>query len=110
MGVPVSRHIIMPRLPEFLRRHPGLRLECLVMTHIKDMHASGVDLLLQPGEPPESGVIARKVSQTRYGVYAAPKYLETAGELETPKDLLRHRCLVHKPPFMNSPLDECEFE
>lgn len=110
MGVPVSRHIIMPRLPEFLRRHPGLRLECLVMTQIKDMHASGVDLLLQPGEPPTSGVIARKVAQTRYGVYAAPKYLEAAGEPLHPQDLLRHRCLVHKPPFMNVPWDEWEFE
>lgn len=110
MGVPVSSHIIMPRLPEFLRRHPGLRLECLVMTRIKDMHASGVDLLLQPGEPPESGVIARKVAQPRYGVYASPKYLETAGEPASPEDLLRHCCLVHKPPFMNSPWNEWEFE
>lgn len=110
MGVPVSSHIIMPRLPEFLRRHPGLQLECLVMTRIKDMHASGVDLLVQPGEPPESGVIARKVAQARYGVYAAPKYLETAGEPASPDDLLRHRCLVHKPPFMNTPWNEWEFE
>jgi DNA-binding transcriptional LysR family regulator len=110
MGVSVSRHIIMPRLPEFLRRHPGLQLECLVMTQIRDMHASGVDLLLQPGEPPESAVIAYKVAEVRLGVYAAPKYLETAGEPTNPEDLLRHRCLVTKPPFFDLPRDEWEFE
>ncbi len=110
MGVPVSRLIIMPRLPEFLQRHPGLLIECLVMTRIKDMHASGVDLLLQPGEPPESAVIARKVLDFKWGVYAAPKYLETAGEPASPEDLLRHRCLVNKPPYVNLPHDEWEFE
>ncbi len=110
MGVPVSRLIIMPRLPEFLQRHPGLLIECLVMTRIKDMHASGVDLLLQPGEPPESAVIARKVVDFKWSIYAAPKYLETAGEPASPEDLLQHRCLVNKPPYLNLPMDEWEFE
>lgn len=102
--------IIMPRLPEFLRRHPGLQIECLAMTRIKEMHESGVDLLLQPGEPPESGVIARKLAQGRLGVYAAPKYLETAGEPASPEDLLRHRCLIAQLAFFNLPRDEWEFE
>jgi len=110
MGVPVSCHIIMPRLAEFLQRHPGLQIECLVMTRIRDMHASGVDLLLQPGEPPESAVIARKVMDFKWSVYAAPKYLETFGEPASPEDLLRHRCLVNKPPYVNLPQDEWEFE
>jgi LysR family transcriptional regulator, transcriptional activator for dmlA len=103
-------HIIMPRLPEFLRRHPGLQIDCLLITRIKEMHESGVDLLLHPGEPPESGVIARKLVQGRLGIYAAPKYLETAGEPVSPEDLLWHRCLIAKPAFFNLPRDEWEFE
>jgi DNA-binding transcriptional LysR family regulator len=110
MGVPQSRQIIMPRLPEFMRRHPGLQLECIVLTQVKDMHASGVDLLLRVGEPEDSGLIARKVGDLRFGVYAAPSYLDNAGEPATPDDLLRHRCLVHKAPVATKPLDTWEFE
>ncbi len=110
MNVPMSRHIIMPRLPEFMRRHPGLRIECLVLNQVKDMHAGGLDLLFRAGDPPESGLIARKLMQFRFGVYAAPNYLETMGEPAIPEDLLRHRCLVHKPPSVTKPWDEWEFE
>lgn len=109
MGVPLSREIIMPRIHEFLRRHPGLQLECLVLTQVKDMHAGGVDLLLRVGEPGESGLIARKIAQLKFGVYAAPSYLDGAGEPVNPDELVKHRCLVHKAPIRNQPLDEWEF-
>ena len=32
------------------------------------MHASGVDVLLRIGDPPDSGVIARKLMETKFGV------------------------------------------
>lgn len=110
MGVPQSREIIMPRLPEFMRRHPGLQLECIVLTQVRDMHASGVDVLLRVGEPEDSRLVARKVAELKFGVYAAPSYLESTGEPERPEDLQNHRCLVHKAPVAVKPLDEWEFE
>jgi DNA-binding transcriptional LysR family regulator len=110
MGVPISRNIVMPRLPEFTRRHPELSVECLVLTHIKDMHASGIDVLVRAGEPPQSELIARKIMTLRFGVYAAPRYLQAAGVPGKPQDLMAHRCLIHKPPFSSKPLDQWEFE
>jgi DNA-binding transcriptional LysR family regulator len=111
LGTSMGESVIMPRLYEFMRRHPGLRIECLLQTQIKDMHASGVDLLLRAGDPPDSGVIARKLSEVKLGVYAAPKYLESAGEPATPQDILRHRCVIYvSPHLMNKPWNEWEFE
>ena len=110
MGVPHSREIIMPRLPEFMRRHPGLQIECLVLTQVKDMHAGGVEILLRVGEPEDSSLVARRVADLRFGVYAAPAYLDGAGMPADPGELVRHRCLVHKAPVRNQPLDEWEFE
>src|SRR6267378_5578736 len=110
LSVTMSRSIVMPRLSEFMRRHPGLKLEFLVLTQIKDMHASGVDLMLRAAEPPESGVIARKLVDIRFGVYASPKYLEIAGEPAMPQDLLRHRCLIFLAPHDNKPRNEWLFE
>ncbi len=110
LSVTISRSIVMPRLSEFIRRHPGLKLEFLVLTQIKDMHASGVDLMLRAEEPPESGVIARKLVDSKPGVYASPKYLQTAGEPATPQDLLRHRCVIFVPPHDNKLRNEWLFE
>jgi len=52
LSVTMSRSIITPRLSEFMRRHPGMKLEFLVLTQVKDMHASGVDLMLRAGDLP----------------------------------------------------------
>ena len=74
IGMPavVSLHVVMPALPGFLRRHPDLKLESRVVKQVKEMHSGGFDVLLRVGEPPDSELIARKVAQINYGVYAAP--------------------------------------
>jgi LysR family transcriptional regulator for bpeEF and oprC len=110
MAVPISRTVIMPRLPAFIRRHPALQVECFVITQVRDMHAGGFDVMLRAGTPPTSDLIARKIADLRFGVYAAPAYLRAAGEPAHPDDLVRHRCLVHKPPVELRPWDEWEFE
>ena len=111
LGEAMGTLVIMPRLHEFMRRHPDLRIECFLQNQIKDMHASGVDVLLRPGDPPDSGVIARKLAEMKFGVYAAPRYLESAGEPATPQEILRHRCIIFvSPHLMNKPRNEWEFE
>lgn len=110
MHVPISRHVIMPRLPEFMRRHPDLKLECLLLAQIKDLHAAGLDVLVRAGEPPEVDLVARKLAEIKLGVFAAPAYLDEAGAPEAPEDLLRHRCLIHQPPSAARPWDEWTFE
>jgi DNA-binding transcriptional LysR family regulator len=110
MHVPISRHVIMPRLPEFMRQHPELKLECLLLAQVKDLHAAGLDVLLRAGEPPEVDLVARKLAEIKLGVFAAPAYLAEAGVPETPEDLPRHRCFVHKAPLASRPLDDWTFE
>jgi len=100
----------MPALPHFLRRYPNLQLQIHMQTQPKEMHVEGVDVLLRIGDPPPSGLIARPLARIRYAIYAAPEYLKIAGTPASPDDLLRHRCLVFKPPWMTKPLDEWEFE
>ncbi|HYG55485.1 MAG TPA: LysR substrate-binding domain-containing protein [Burkholderiales bacterium] len=109
LHVPINRNIVMPRVGEFMRRHPALRIECLVLSQIKDMHASGVDVLVSATTPSGSDLVARKLATLRFGVYAAPSYLAAAGEPRKPEDLAHHACLVHRPPYLNKPLDEWEF-
>ncbi len=110
LGVPLSRNVIMPLLPAFLRRHPHLRLVFHIQSLPQEMHAEGVDLLLRIGESPESALIARKIGQIRHAVYASPHYLKIGGAPANPDDLLRHSCLVIKPAGTSRPLDEWAFD
>ena len=110
VAIPLSRNVIMPLLPEFLRRHPQLRLEFHVQSQPKDMHAEGVDVLIRISDPPVSNLIARKIGQIRHAVYASPRYLKAAGAPKTPDDLRNHLCLVIKAVGMNRPLEEWEFQ
>ena len=110
LAIPLSRNVIMPLLPEFLRRHPQLRLEFHVQSQPKDMHAEGVDVLIRISDPPVSNLIARKIGQIRHAVYASPQYLKVAGAPKTPDDLRNHLCLVIKATGMNRPLEEWEFQ
>src|SRR2546423_2441405 len=66
LSVPLNRHIIMPAVVTFMRRHPGLRLQCFTLTQPKEMHAQGVDVLLRVGDPPDSDLIARKLAALRF--------------------------------------------
>jgi LysR family transcriptional regulator for bpeEF and oprC len=110
MHSPISRQIVMPRLPEFLRRHPRLRLECLLLSQLKDMHASGTEVIIRPGPLPDTRLVARRLATLRLAPYASPVYLRDAPPLEHPSHLARHRCLVHKPISAPRPWDTWIFE
>ena len=110
LAVPLSRNVIMPLLPTFLRRYPQLRLEFHIQREPKEMHAEGVDVLIRISEPPVSDLIARKIAQIRHAVYASPRYLELAGAPKTPDDLSRHTCFVMKMQAMSRPQVEWEFQ
>jgi LysR family transcriptional regulator, transcriptional activator for dmlA len=109
LNIPVSRWIIMPAIAKFRRRHPELRIEILVLTQVKEMHAEGVDLMLRVTEPPD-GLIARRIGTVRFAVYGSPDYLDRAGVPAEPGDLLHHSCLVYRYPGLGKPLDEWVFE
>ena len=110
IAAPLSRNVIMPLLPEFLRRYPQLRLEFHIQSQPKDMHAEGVDVLIRISDPPVTNLIARKIGQIRHAVYASPQYLRVAGTPKTPDDLRNHLCLAIKAVGMSRPLDEWEFQ
>jgi DNA-binding transcriptional LysR family regulator len=100
----------MPAIARFTRRHPDLRMEMLVLTQMKEMHAEGVDLMLRVTEPPDSGLIARRIGAVRFALYGSPDYLDRAGVPADPDDLLRHSCLVHRYPGHGNRFDEWTFE
>ena len=99
MTVPISRTVISPAA-DVHAASSALHVECLVLSQVKEMHAGGLDLMLRAGTPPESGLIARKIADIHFGVYAAPAYLEVAGEPRDPDQL---RASLFRPQASRGP-------
>ena len=57
------------------------------------------------GEPELSGLVARKLLETRILTCAAPGYLARHGTPEHPRDLERHECLMFRDPVTGRPFD-----
>ncbi len=100
IGIPsgVSRHIVMPRIAEFMRRFPDISLHIMNTSSIRDMHVSGADINIHVGEMADSSLVSRTLGWLHFGVYGAPDYLRIRGTPRHPEELSRHCCLVHKSP------------
>lgn len=84
---PFARLILMPALPDFHRRYPGIQLDMGVSDRVVDVIGDSVDCVLRGGEVTVPSLIARRIGKLQMGVYAAPDYLRSAGTPEHPSEL-----------------------
>ena len=84
---PFARLILMPAVPDFHRRYPGIQLDVGVSDRVVDVIGDNVDCVLRGGEVTVPSLVARRVGQLQMGMYAAPYYLRSAGTPEHPSDL-----------------------
>jgi DNA-binding transcriptional LysR family regulator len=100
-----ARLVLVPRLPGFLEKHPALSIEIMVRDTLGDLVAEGFDATVRFGEPEPSGLVARKLLETRILTCAAPAYLARHGTPEHPRDLECHECLMFRDPLTGRPFD-----
>jgi DNA-binding transcriptional LysR family regulator len=98
-----ARLILAPRLPSLIDRHPGLEIELITRDAIGDLVAEGFDIAVRFGEPEPTGLIARKLLETRIVTVAAPNYLERHGRPKAPADLVGHTCIQFRDPWSGRP-------
>jgi LysR family transcriptional regulator, regulator for bpeEF and oprC len=91
VSVAFGRRVLMPALPEFLERYPGIRIEVGCTDRVVDLLEEGVDCVVRAGEPAESALVARRLGLLDFICCAAPSYLARCGVPEHPRDLVQHR-------------------
>lgn len=94
---PLGHARILPALPAFRARHPGVQLEVDVSNRTADF-ADGHDLAVRGRTPPDSGLVVRPLLDAELVVVASPDYIARAGVPQTPDDLARHDCLQFRRP------------
>jgi len=101
MPMGVARTIILPRLPEFMRAHPGLEIEFSSTDRRVDLVREGFDCVMRVGALGDSTLVARPLGHYRIINCASPEYLAAFGMPETLEDLTRHR-LIHYVPTLGA--------
>lgn len=90
----IARRVVLPRLPEFLERHPRLEIEISTTDRRVDLVHEGFDCVVRAGTLQDSGLVARRLGQMRQINLASPAYLQRHGTPRTLADLAQHR-VVH---------------
>ena len=88
-----TSRILSPALPEFLRRHPELRVELRVTTAHLEFLQNGVDAAIRmiPDQPGSSDSV--RIGAAPSVLCASPDYLAEHGTPVRPDDLIHHACL-----------------
>jgi LysR family transcriptional regulator for bpeEF and oprC len=94
----VGRAAIIPRLDDFERRYPDIRLELSMSDGPADLNEEGIDCAVRVGELEDSSLIARKIGYLRNVVCASPDYLVKHGAPRSIEDLKHHRCINYVYP------------
>lgn len=87
---PLARHFMLPGLPRFLERYPGIQLRIGEGERYVDLVREGVDCVLRVGKPTDSSMIGRQIALLEEGTYASPAYLERHGHPASPAELDGH--------------------
>jgi DNA-binding transcriptional LysR family regulator len=87
-------HAVIPRLPDFLKDHPRLRVELLMSDLRQALISEGVDLAFRFGPLDDSTATARRLGSIQRVLVASPAYLRRAGRPKVPADLNSHALLV----------------
>ncbi len=94
----VSYHLLLPVLPEFVRRYPEVELDLDFNDRIVDLIDDEVDVAIRSGVLPDSRLMTRALRPFQLLLCAAPAYLDRHGTPQTPRDLDGHHAIRFRFP------------
>jgi DNA-binding transcriptional LysR family regulator len=94
MSAGLAARIVLPRLGEFMARHPRLLIDLGTSDRRVDVIREGYDCVLRSGPLTDSSLVARPLGSYRMVNCASPAYLQAMGRPRTLDDLRAHR-VVH---------------
>ncbi len=90
-----GRRYVAPILYDFLRRHPKVDGEMLLVDRTVNLIEEGVDVGVRIAQLKDSSLLATRVGRVRRVVCASERYLRRHGVPRMPDDIRNHRCVRH---------------
>jgi DNA-binding transcriptional LysR family regulator len=94
MSVALATELVLPRLGEFMAKHPQLAIDLGTADRRVDLIREGYDCVLRAGVLRDSTLVARPLGSYRLANCASPAYLAQYGTPQGLADLAHHR-LIH---------------
>ncbi len=94
MSSGLARQLVIPHLPDFLARHPGLEIELSGTDRRVDLVREGFDCVVRVGPLDDNTLVARPLGVMHIVNCASPAYLAARGMPYSLEDLAHH-ALVH---------------
>jgi DNA-binding transcriptional LysR family regulator len=94
-AVTFTRIHLMPRLPEFLKRHPDLEIEVVLDDRKVDLVQEGIDVALRMGRLADSSLTAQRIASAPHVVVGTPAYFARTGEPIAPGELAAHEAVTY---------------
>jgi len=104
----LARRVFMPRLPEFMARHPLIELEISSTDRRVDLVREGFDCVLRVGAQPDHSVVARVIGRVNMVNCASAAYVRKYGMPQTLDDLTGH-LLIHYVQVLGTRSDGFEY-
>ncbi|MFC0398223.1 LysR family transcriptional regulator [Paraburkholderia rhizosphaerae] len=89
----LARFFVMPALPQFLGRYPGIELHLADDDRFVDLVREGVDCVLRAGTLQDSSMVGRRLARLEQVTVASPAYLAAYGEPSSLDELRTHRAV-----------------
>ncbi|MBA1349529.1 LysR family transcriptional regulator [Rhizobium sp. WYCCWR 11146] len=86
---------LLPVVSEFMEFYPSISLDFSVGERMVDMIEDGYDLVMRTVPPPDSSLVARKLTPWRHMLVCSPAYFESHPMPKTPTDVADHNCLQY---------------
>jgi DNA-binding transcriptional LysR family regulator len=93
---PIAVHILVPRIGVFQARHPGIEIEFLTFNRFLDLANREIDVAIRLIRPESGDVVARRLAEVRFGIYAGRKYVERNRVDARNPDLQKVSILAHE--------------
>lgn len=99
----IARFFVLPALPEFIARYPGISLNLSEGDRMVDLITEGVDCVLRAGDLADSALVGRRIAIFQQLTLASPAYLERNGTPATPDELAGHRMVAYTASATGQP-------
>ena len=86
---------LAPIIQTFLHQYPKVRFDIVTSSDYESLVEGGFDLAIRIGQLEDSSLRAKRVCQTRLGLFASKQYFNGKSVPARPADLLQHNCLVY---------------
>lgn len=99
----IARFFVLPALPGFTARYPGISLSLSEGDRMVDLITEGVDCVLRAGELTDSALVGRRIATFQQVTLASPAYLERHGTPTAPDELAGHQMVAYTASATGEP-------